>query len=707
MECLLFFKINNYYVLLHNGTIESDVPESYRQANKLFDQSIFESIVDEQFVHRSEIPQVLYNEITFSSDYYFVHKTTSIIGQYCLFIAVSVPTGLAEFIKSPFSKKRASLSDKLLSEAKNFAKDKVAQFRLAKKSKLIADLMGEDIEIANCIAAFRDYICADRYALWVYNRYSNVFSCVASSHELAQRYVAQNTNSSLHDFLNSKSLFDHREPRRDCANSEFAKEMKTLHRLRIDLEEEKGEVGILDYLSKYSNFELRPETQKLIRNFVPLKYSASIQAVQGDMHEVQKYFAKYEPGKLSPFLHDLTCEICKHFCFEACSIFLVDDSIGKSLLLEATYDKNHMGTPPKGKSYSLDQRSKTANVFKDNKMAFSYDLKEDPENSHTYDEETLSSPRNWIGLPLESNRKWGVLRVKNRYKKEPNHEIINITPNDCRYLKTICRQLSTILDVEQTHRKYVQKSENLTLKSVDLEQRLDRLKDFYNVFLHEIRTPISTFSTSPLRIKKLLERPVLDGSIIESVKAKVNDIKIIGDRLTYIVDTYYFSELVKSRQLEWLSVLGDIVLPVLNISQEYILRQFDVSTDLDDRSLEGIKIYGDKILLNIVFNTLLSNAGKYSPRSEKPIRIYGEHNSQDNFFYIVVENYGFEILEDEREKVFDKHYRGKEVRNQKIGGTGIGLFLAKAIMKHQPRGDLLLATCRNPVSFKIRLTTIS
>lgn len=284
-------------------------------------------------------------------------------------------------------------------------------------------------------------------------------------------------------------------------------------------------------------------------------------------------------------------------------------------------------------------------------------------------------------------------RVKDKHAIENKSKLINLKPSDFESLQSICTHISNILDIEYAHK-------SLQLSTKEFEKSYNDLKNFHKVFLHEIRTPISTFSTSPLRIQKLLKN--YDENKF-SVEKKLDDIKVMGERLSFIANTYYFHELVKSRKPKKLSVMKNIVFPVLNISRDYIRNQYEIYIHLDLIHLEGAYVYGDKMLLNIVFNTLISNAGKYGQISGKPITVKGERDANGNYFYIVVSNYGLFIHENEREKIFFNGYRGQEVEKQKLGGTGIGLYLAKEIMKNQQNGDLLLTSYEKPVTFKIKI----
>jgi len=132
-------------------------------------------------------------------------------------------------------------------------------------------------------------------------------------------------------------------------------------------------------------------------------------------------------------------------------------------------------------------------------------------------------------------------------------------------------------------------------------------------------------------------------------------------------------------------------------------KQHDVEINMNVPSLDGYTVYGDKMLLNLVFNTLISNAGKYSHGSRRPVSVFGEYDKPFEYFFICVSNYGLPIYENEKELIFENGRRGKAVLEQKIGGTGIGLHLANEIMRRQ-RGEVILSSLRDPVTFKVKIT---
>jgi two-component system sensor histidine kinase CiaH len=91
---------------------------------------------------------------------------------------------------------------------------------------------------------------------------------------------------------------------------------------------------------------------------------------------------------------------------------------------------------------------------------------------------------------------------------------------------------------------------------------------------------------------------------------------------------------------------------------------------------EDMFVYGEKLLLQLLINNLLSNALKYSSK-EKPVDItlQQEHTK----IILKVKDEGAGIKDDEKKKVFDKFYRSGNEAIRTAKGTGLGLYLCKRI----------------------------
>ena len=90
---------------------------------------------------------------------------------------------------------------------------------------------------------------------------------------------------------------------------------------------------------------------------------------------------------------------------------------------------------------------------------------------------------------------------------------------------------------------------------------------------------------------------------------------------------------------------------------------------------ERIEVMADREFLNLALRQLLENAFKYSA-SGTPVRVSIRelHGSA----YVRVQNEGRSIAQEEKERIFERFYRGVEVRNT-ISGAGLGLYVARKL----------------------------
>lgn len=689
MKPHVFYKINNYYVYLNKISHSVGFFDASASDYSFHDEQLFQKYRNKSIIRGDLItPDLHIEDIIPKQDYLFFSNNKDY--SYILFIPVE-SRGSLSF--------RRIDEDRIIDIAKAQAKSIIMSFKFAQRQKLLHRLLLTKADLQESLNAFTKYCFFDKFAFWVFNPYSKHFCCISSSDPMPKEYVNASDESSLFNFMESLQDHESREPHRNCINSQYVEGMHTLNRLRLDFGKEG--IGVLDFISRHNSFLLRADTRSIVKHYVESKYLEEKQSSLVALHQIEEHFSKYHPGLIKSFLYGLTTIICNQLNFQACSIF---EKKNNSLNLVAVTDFHQKGKPKNKVAYDFNKETFTGSVFKSEEgFLCSYDIANDPKNSHTYDEATEGPGKAWIAYTLRiKDVKWGVLRVKNKYKQGNKNQLINFTPNDFVVLKSVCTHLSNIFASERDYNDLQWEYKDVNRRRRVLTKELDALTNFYNVFLHEIRTPISTLGSSPLRLLKLLDIEPFTADIKKEIGLKVNDIYIMGERLAFITNTYYFEELVQSRNPEKLSVLKDIIFPVLNISRQFIKKQYNVNIILKPTSLEGYSVWGDRMLLNLVFNTVISNAGKYSDEGGKPIEIYGEYDRKFEHFFICVSNYGLPIYENERKRIFKNRERGKAVLDEKIGGTGIGLHLATEIMKRQ-RGAIILASLRDPVTFKLKI----
>jgi signal transduction histidine kinase len=75
---------------------------------------------------------------------------------------------------------------------------------------------------------------------------------------------------------------------------------------------------------------------------------------------------------------------------------------------------------------------------------------------------------------------------------------------------------------------------------------------------------------------------------------------------------------------------------------------------------------------------LISNAIKYTPNGGK-IEIAASHD--EKFVRIAVSDNGYGIPKNEQNKIFAKLFRASNIKIKDTDGTGLGLFIVKAILE--------------------------
>lgn len=258
-----------------------------------------------------------------------------------------------------------------------------------------------------------------------------------------------------------------------------------------------------------------------------------------------------------------------------------------------------------------------------------------------------------------------VLSRITQYLKEINQGIENILSdfNEPVRFKPALRPLEDSLnEIKMTIRRQEQEAIESEKKKNDLV-----------VFLaHDLKTPL----TSIVAYLSILEtKPDMP----EEERKKYTHISLEkAIRLGELINEFF--EITKFN-------LQDIVLEPGNLDLSMMLEQIadELYAVLKEKNLrcdvqidDTLMIYGDADKLARVFDNLLRNAIAYCDKGTA-IRIQAKERHQE--IEIVVANEGEKIPEEELSAIFEKFYRVDGSRSSKTGGAGLGLAIAKEIVK--------------------------
>ena len=110
--------------------------------------------------------------------------------------------------------------------------------------------------------------------------------------------------------------------------------------------------------------------------------------------------------------------------------------------------------------------------------------------------------------------------------------------------------------------------------------------------------------------------------------------------------------------------------------------------------------HGDESAIRHILTILIDNAIKYSDeKGEISIKLYAQRDKR----IIEVYNTGKGIPEDKLEKVFERFYREDEARNSKSGGYGLGLSIAREIVRRHKGSISAKGTYGRDITFTVVL----
>lgn len=216
---------------------------------------------------------------------------------------------------------------------------------------------------------------------------------------------------------------------------------------------------------------------------------------------------------------------------------------------------------------------------------------------------------------------------------------------------------------------------------------IERQKQFITDASHELKTPLTSISTS------------LDVLEMESGESEwVGNIRKQTGRMSKLV-----SELVTLSRLDEeiplpnkekfsLSNAAWEIVDVYKTQAKAAGKNFSIEIEDD------VMMVGEKAAVQQMLSVLLDNAIRYSDASGD-IRV-GIYKKRNRAYVEVFNTCDYEVPPD-TERLFDRFYRPDGARSTKTGGTGVGLAIAKAVA--ETHGGTITANCPSGKTMTIKV----
>lgn len=223
-------------------------------------------------------------------------------------------------------------------------------------------------------------------------------------------------------------------------------------------------------------------------------------------------------------------------------------------------------------------------------------------------------------------------------------------------------------------RRFYKDGDNILLAIEDITDRKDieMQKDtFIGIASHELKTPITTMKG----YSQILEKSLLKQGNSKD-KYLIQNINKQTDRLTELINDLLNTNKIQAGKLKFQKEGFD-----LNTLVAKIILDFQHSTETHQFVKEGEinrQVYGDPGRVEQVLANLLTNAIKYSPKANKVIiRIESDKTNA----IVSVQDFGIGVAKRDQAKIFERFYRTNEKDGLKLGGFGLGLYIASEIIK--------------------------
>jgi PAS domain S-box-containing protein len=213
-----------------------------------------------------------------------------------------------------------------------------------------------------------------------------------------------------------------------------------------------------------------------------------------------------------------------------------------------------------------------------------------------------------------------------------------------------------------------------SFRDISEDERLDQAKaDFVATVSHELRTPLAAVYGAALTLHR--HHPRLDEPQRDRLLRVIAD---EAERLSAIIDDILLASRLDSGRLD---------VARLRFDADAIARAVVEAARV--RAPEGIAIAlstppglppatGDGDRVGQILGNLVENAVKYSPGGGR-VDVMLEH--RDDRIRFEVRDQGLGIPLDEQERIFQKFYRLDPNLTRGIGGTGLGLYISRELVR--------------------------
>ncbi len=198
-----------------------------------------------------------------------------------------------------------------------------------------------------------------------------------------------------------------------------------------------------------------------------------------------------------------------------------------------------------------------------------------------------------------------------------------------------------------------------------IAENIEKQKQFITNAGHEIKTPLAIIQSNT----EAMELYNGENKWSRNIKEQTVRLSTLMKHLLTLARMDEGASQINPANFSLTDTLKKIVNSFLQSVEE---KKICLWTEIQD----DVSLYADRLQIEQLLTILVDNAVKYTDDSGT-INVFLEKS--DNHVTLKIQNTCTNLPEVSPEKLFDRFYRGDSSRNQKQGGYGIGLAIAKSI----------------------------
>jgi signal transduction histidine kinase len=239
-------------------------------------------------------------------------------------------------------------------------------------------------------------------------------------------------------------------------------------------------------------------------------------------------------------------------------------------------------------------------------------------------------------------------------------------------LAGLIRALDRLRGAERVARTEAESAHRLLAEQNERLREADRLKDeFVALISHDLRTPLTS-------ILGYLELTLEDAELTGTQRGYLEVVDRNAQRLLRLVSDLLFVARLEAGQLELQQSELDLAAVVRQSVSEAEPRAAAAGIELTCETEPVPPLNADKGRIFQLLDNLVSNAIKFTPDGGS-VRV--SVTAANGAVLLEVADTGMGIPSDEQRRLFERFFRASTASERQIQGTGLGLYIARAIVE--------------------------